>query len=102
MSIGRIHIMHLGKFIVYKLSLHNPITIISPSGPSTIHSFRLNYTFESFDKNLLTESKCVCDLDIFDTNHSYFDSHQQLNYNGTHYDCFHNIMYEKAISLYLR
>ena len=57
----------LMKFIWYKFPSYNTIAIISSSEDLTMHSFRLNYTLNIFDKILLTESKCVCNFNIWNT-----------------------------------
>lgn len=63
--IGHTCSMQLVKFILYRLSLRSPITITSPSGPLTIHSFRLNCTINPFDKNMLIDTKITCNLDTW-------------------------------------
>jgi hypothetical protein len=57
----------LMKFIWYRLPSRSTIAITSSSEDFTMHSFRLNCTFNLFDKILLTESRCVCNFSIWNT-----------------------------------
>lgn len=59
-QIGCINFMHLHKFFLYILPLRSAITMAQLLQDFTMYSFRLNWTFNPFDKRLLTESKLAC------------------------------------------
>jgi len=61
-KIGHIRFMHLDEVYLVQIPWCNTITIISLLRALTMHLFRLNCTFNQFNKSLLTKSKYVCTL----------------------------------------
>ena len=72
-QIGSICFMYLGEVNFVHIVFMQSYTITSSHRPHIIHSFRLNYILNSFDKNLLTKSIVAYNLDawncIFDCFH---------------------------------
>ena len=92
-KIDHIYYIYLNKFIWYTLPSRRAIATTSLSGALTVHSFRLNCTFNPFDKKRFTKSKFACNMDtwryfymfpydfVFDENFKNFGSHLNNFYN---------------------